>query len=150
MKSTVNSGMFHSSRNTNVVLGQHRRDGEPPLPRRGVKDAFKELKRVVDGWASPATAAVEFLTGTNGFFAPENGGRRRLGGGEGHTSRTMNSSTPPASATAATTPTTASDHQFFGLARAQGHAANQSCVREMVEAATIQLDGVRRLVGTAR
>jgi len=41
------------------------------LPDEKVKNAFTELKRVVDGVGEPKSLyAVEFLTGTNGFFAP--------------------------------------------------------------------------------
>ena len=51
------------------------------LPNEKVKDAFKELKKVVDGVGEPKSMyGVEFLTGTNGFFAPENGAAVSVGG----------------------------------------------------------------------
>src|SRR5712672_1303572 len=75
MKSTVNIGMFHGGHNTNVVPSACTVEIDRRLlPDEKVKDAFKELKRVVDGMGEPrASYSVEFLTGTNGFFAPENG-----------------------------------------------------------------------------
>ncbi len=81
MKSTVNIGMFHGGHNTNVVPSACTVEIDRRLlPDEKVKDAFKELKRVVDGVGEPkAMYQVEFLTGTNGFFAPgERRGRRRL------------------------------------------------------------------------
>src|SRR3982751_3226251 len=75
MKSTVNVGMFHGGHNTNVVPSSCTVEIDRRLlPDEKVKDAFRELKRVIDGAGEPKSMyAVEFLTGTNGFFAPENG-----------------------------------------------------------------------------
>src|SRR5215813_13801350 len=75
MKSTVNIGMFHGGHNTNVVPSACTVEIDRRLlPDEKVKDAFTELKRVIDGVGEPRSQySVEFLTGTNGFFAPENG-----------------------------------------------------------------------------
>jgi succinyl-diaminopimelate desuccinylase len=156
MKSTVNIGMFHGGHNTNVVPSACTVEIDRRLlPDEKVKDAFKELKRVVDGAGEPkALYAVEFLTGTNGFFAPENGAA--VGAFEAavkaHTGRTVKFLNA----------TGVSDGRYYaddGIeiinfgpgSGAQGHAANESVpIAQMAEAATIQLDVVRRLVGTAR
>src|SRR5262249_35745160 len=75
MKSPGNLGMVQSGHKTNVgpsacTVEIDRR----LLPDEKVKAAFAELKRVVDGVGEPrGLYGVEFLTGTNGFFAPENG-----------------------------------------------------------------------------
>src|SRR5258708_542943 len=73
MKSTVNIGMFHGGHNTNVVPSACTVEIDRRLlPGEKVKDAFKELKRVVDCRGEPRTMySLEFLTGTNGFFALE-------------------------------------------------------------------------------
>jgi acetylornithine deacetylase/succinyl-diaminopimelate desuccinylase family protein len=156
MKSTVNIGMFHGGHNTNVVPSACTVEIDRRLlPDEKVKDAFKELKRVVDGAGEPkALYAVEFLTGTNGFFAPENGAavgafEAAVKAETGRTAKFLNA-------------TGVSDGRYYaddGIeiinfgpgSGAQGHAANESVpIAEMVEAAIIQLDVVRRLVGTAR
>jgi succinyl-diaminopimelate desuccinylase len=156
MRSTVNIGMFHGGHNTNVVPSACTVEIDRRLlPNEKVKDAFKELKRVVDGVGEPkALYAVEFLTGTNGFFAPENGAavgafEAAVKAETGRTVKFLNA-------------TGVSDGRYyaddgieiinFGAGSgAQGHAANESVpIAQMVEAATIQLDVVRRLVGTAR
>jgi acetylornithine deacetylase/succinyl-diaminopimelate desuccinylase family protein len=156
MKSTVNIGMFHGGHNTNVVPSACTVEIDRRLlPDEKVKDAFKELKRVVDGAGEPkALYAVEFLTGTNGFFAPENGAavgafEAAVKAETGRTVKFLNA-------------TGVSDGRYYaddGIeiinfgpgSGAQGHAANESVpIAEMVEAAIIQLDVVRRLVGTAR
>jgi acetylornithine deacetylase/succinyl-diaminopimelate desuccinylase-like protein len=156
MKSTVNIGMFHGGHNTNVVPSACTVEIDRRLlPNEKVKDAFKELKRVVDAVGEPkALYAVEFLTGTNGFFAPENGAavgafEAAVKAETGRTVKFLNA-------------TGVSDGRYYaddGIeiinfgpgSGAQGHAANESVpIAQMVEAATIQLDVVRRLVGTAR
>jgi len=156
MKSTVNIGMFHGGHNTNVVPSACTVEIDRRLlPGEKVKDAFKELKRVVDAVGeSKALYAVEFLTGTNGFFAPENGAavgafEAAVKAETGRTVKFLNA-------------TGVSDGRYYaddGIeiinfgpgSGAQGHAANESVpIAQMVEAATIQLDVVRRLVGTAR
>jgi acetylornithine deacetylase/succinyl-diaminopimelate desuccinylase-like protein len=156
MRSTVNVGMFHGGHNTNVVPSACTVEIDRRLlPNEKVKDAFKELKRVVDAVGEPkALYAVEFLTGTNGFFAPENGAavgafEAAVKAETGRTVKFLNA-------------TGVSDGRYYaddGIeiinfgpgSGAQGHAANESVpIAQLVEAATIQLDVVRRLVGTAR
>jgi succinyl-diaminopimelate desuccinylase len=156
MESTVNIGMFHGGHNTNVVPSACTVEIDRRLlPDEKVKDAFRELKRVVDGVGEPkALYAVEFLTGTNGFFAPENGAavgafEAAVKAETGRTVKFLNA-------------TGVSDGRYYaddGIeiinfgpgSGAQGHAANESVpIAQMVEAAAIQLDVVRRLMGTAR
>ena len=156
MKSTVNVGMFHGGHNTNVVPSACTVEIDRRLlPDEKVKDAFKELKRVVDSVGEPKSLyTVEFLTGTNGFFAPENGAavsafEAAVKAGTGRTVKFLNA-------------TGVSDGRYYaddGIeiinfgpgSGAQGHAANESVpIDQMVEAAAIQLDVVRRLTGTAR
>ena len=84
MRSTVNVGMFHGGHNTNVVPSACTVEIDRRLlPDEKVKAAFAELKKVIDGAGEPKSQyTVEFLTGTNGFFAlfarasPCCGGRR--------------------------------------------------------------------------
>src|SRR6188768_700818 len=75
MRSTVNLGMFHGGHNTNVVPSACTVEIDRRLlPDEKVKDAFAELKKIVDGVGEPRSQyTVEFLTGTNGFAAPEDG-----------------------------------------------------------------------------
>src|SRR5947209_4607515 len=75
MRSTVNIGMFHGGHNTNVVPSACTVEVDRRLlPDEKVRDAFTELKRVIDGVGElKSMYSVEFLTGTNGFYAPENG-----------------------------------------------------------------------------
>ena len=54
MKSTVNIGMFHGGHNTNVVPSACTVEIDRRLlPDEKLKDAFKELKKVVDGAGEP-------------------------------------------------------------------------------------------------
>lgn len=152
MRSTVNIGMFHGGHNTNVVPSACTVEIDRRLlPGEKVKDAFAELKRVVDGVGEPRSLyRVEFLTGTNGFFAPENG--RVVAAFEaaiktqtGRKARFLNA-------------TGVSDGRYYADDRieiinfgpgsgAQGHAANESVpIAAMVEAAEIQLEVVQRLL----
>jgi acetylornithine deacetylase/succinyl-diaminopimelate desuccinylase family protein len=156
MKSTVNIGMFHGGHNTNVVPSACTVEIDRRLlPDEKVKDAFKELKRVVDGIGEPRSLyAVEFLTGTNGFFAPENGAA--VGAFEAAVKAQTGRKVKFLNATGVSDGRYYADDgieiiNFGPGSGAQGHAANESVpIAEMVEAAHIQLDVVRRLVGTAR
>ncbi|MBX3503402.1 MAG: ArgE/DapE family deacylase [Alphaproteobacteria bacterium] len=155
MKSTVNVGMFHGGHNTNVVPSACTVEIDRRLlPNEKVKAAFTELKKVVDSSGEPrGSYKVEFLTGTNGFFAPESGRgvdafekaiRARLRRG----AKFLNA-------------TGVSDGRYFADddieiinfgpgSGAQGHAANESVpVSQMVDAAHIQLAVVGALNGLA-
>lgn len=151
MRSTVNIGMFHGGHNTNVVPSSCAVEIDRRLlPGEKVKEAFTELKRVVDKVGEPRSLyRVEFLTGTNGFFAPEGGAavdafEKAIKARVGRKAKFLNA-------------TGVSDGRYYaddGIeiinfgpgSGAQGHAANESVpVAEMVEAAEIQLDVVQRL-----
>jgi len=156
MKSTVNIGMFHGGHNTNVVPSACTVEIDRRLlPNEKVKDAFKELKAVVDKVGEPSNLyAVEFLTGTNGFFAPANGAA--VGAFEAAVKAETGRAVKFLNATGVSDGRYYADDgieiiNFGPGSGAQGHAANESVpIGQMVEAATIQLDVVRRLVGTAR
>jgi acetylornithine deacetylase/succinyl-diaminopimelate desuccinylase family protein len=156
MRSTVNIGMFHGGHNTNVVPSACTAEIDRRLlPNERVQDAFKELKRVVDGVGEPkALYSVEFLTGTNGFFAPENGAA--VGAFEQVIKKQTGRKVKFLNATGVSDGRYYADDgieiiNFGPGSGAQGHAANESVpIAEMVEAAQIQLAAVQRLVGTAR
>ncbi|WIM12247.1 ArgE/DapE family deacylase [Enhydrobacter sp.] len=152
MRSTVNVGMFHGGHNTNVVPSACTAEIDRRLlPGEKVKDAFAELKRVVDSAGEPRSLyRVEFLTGTNGFFAPENGQavtafEAAIKEQTGRKAKFLNA-------------TGVSDGRYYaddGIeiinfgpgSGAQGHAANESVpIAEMVAAARIQLEVVSRLL----
>lgn len=156
MKSTVNVGMFHGGHNTNVVPSACTVEIDRRLlPTEKVKTAFAELKQVIDGVGEPRSSyKVEFLTGTNGFFAPENGAgvaalEAAIRARTGRKAAFLNA-------------TGVSDGRYFaddGIeiinfgpgSGAQGHAANESVpVAQMEDAAHILLDVVGQLNGLRR
>jgi succinyl-diaminopimelate desuccinylase len=153
MKSTVNVGMFHGGHNTNVVPSACTVEIDRRLlPDEKVKDAFKELKAVVDKAGEPKNMySVEFLTGTNGFFAPENG--QAVAAFEAVVRSQAGRKVKFLNATGVSDGRYYADDgieiiNFGPGSGAQGHAANESVpIAEMVEAAEIQLEVVRSLVG---
>ena len=154
MKSTVNIGMFHGGHNTNVVPSACTVEIDRRLlPNEKVKDAFKELKSVIDGVrrAQGHLYTVEFLTGTNGFFAPENGAA--VGAFEAAVKAKTGRKVKFLNATGVSDGRYYADDgieiiNFGPGSGAQGHAANESVpIAEMVEAAEIQMDVVKRLLG---
>src|SRR5712664_3836867 len=152
MKSTVNIGMFHGGHNTNVVPSACTVEVDRRLlPDEKVKDAFTELKRVVDGAGEPKSQYdVEFLTGTNGFFAPANGAA--VGAFEAAVKAETGRAVKFLNATGVSDGRYYADDgieiiNFGPGSGAQGHAANESVpVASMVEAANIQFEVVKRLL----
>ena len=153
MQSTVNIGMFHGGHNTNVVPSACTVEIDRRLlPDEKVKDAFTELKRVIDGVGEPKSMySVAFLTGTNGFFAPENG--RTVAAFEAVVKRQTGRKVKFLNATGVSDGRYYADDKIeiinFGPGSgAQGHAANESVpIAEMIEAVNIQLDVVQQLLG---
>ena len=153
MKSTVNVGMFHGGHNTNVVPSACTVEIDRRLlPDEKVKDAFKELRSVIDKVGEPKNMySVEFLTGTNGFFAPENG--RAVAAFEAAVKQQTGRKVKFLNATGVSDGRYYADDgieiiNFGPGSGAQGHAANESVpIAEMVEAAKIQLEVVQRLIG---
>ena len=153
MKSTVNIGMFHGGHNTNVVPSACTVEIDRRLlPNEKVKDAFKELKSVIDGAREPkGLYTVEFLIGTNGFFAPENGAA--VGAFEAAVKTRTGRKVKFLNATGVSDGRYYADDgieiiNFGPGSGAQGHAANESVpIAGMVEAVEIQMDVVKRLLG---
>jgi acetylornithine deacetylase/succinyl-diaminopimelate desuccinylase family protein len=156
MKSTVNLGMFHGGHNTNVVPSACTVEIDRRLlPGETVKEAFKELKQVVDAVGEPKSLyKVEFLTGTNGFFAAEGG--QAVAAFEAAVKQQTGRKVKFLNATGVSDGRYYADDgieiiNFGPGSGAQGHAANESVpIDQMVEAARIQLDVVHRLVGKVR
>jgi acetylornithine deacetylase/succinyl-diaminopimelate desuccinylase family protein len=152
MNSTVNIGMFHGGHNTNVVPSACTVEIDRRLlPDEKVKDAFTELKRVVDGVGEPKSLySIEFLTGTNGFHAPENG--KAVAAFEAAVKKQSGRKVKLLNATGVSDGRYYADDgieiiNFGPGSGAQGHAANESVpIAEMVDAARIQLDMVQRLL----
>jgi acetylornithine deacetylase/succinyl-diaminopimelate desuccinylase-like protein len=153
MRSTVNVGMFHGGHNTNVVPSACTVEIDRRLlPTEKVKAAFAELKCVIDGAGEPrGTCKVAFLTGTNGFVAPQGGVgvaalEAAIKARTGRKATFLNA-------------TGVSDGRYFaddGIeiinfgpgSGVQGHAANESVpIAQMEDAAHILLDAVQRLNG---
>ena len=152
MKSTVNIGMFHGGHNTNVVPSACTVEIDRRLlPKETVKDAFKELKKVIDSVGEPKSEyAVEFLTGTNGFTAPANG--QTVAAFEAVVKKQLGRKVKFLNATGVSDGRYYADDKIeiinFGPGSgAQGHAANESVpIAEMEQSAKIQLEVVRRLL----
>ncbi|MGE0661282.1 MAG: M20 family metallopeptidase, partial [Reyranellaceae bacterium] len=153
LRSTINIGMFHGGHNTNVVPSLCTVEIDRRLlPGETVKQAYAELERLVAEAGEPdGSFKVEFLTGTNGFSAPEGGQavaafKDAIRAQTGSEARFL-------------TATGVSDGRYYaddGIeivnfgpgSGAQGHAANESVpIDQMVEAAHIQLAVVRKLLG---
>jgi acetylornithine deacetylase/succinyl-diaminopimelate desuccinylase family protein len=153
MKSTVNLGMFHGGHNTNVVPSACTVEIDRRLlPGETVKEGFNELKQVVDAVGEPKSLyKVEFLTGTNGFFAPEAG--QAVAAFEAAVKKETKRKVKFLNATGVSDGRYYADDgieiiNFGPGSGAQGHAANESVpIDQMVEAANIQLDVVQRLFG---
>jgi acetylornithine deacetylase/succinyl-diaminopimelate desuccinylase-like protein len=149
----VNVGMFHGGHNTNVVPSACTVEIDRRLlPDEKVKDAFKELKQVIDGAGEPkAMYDVEFLTGTNGFTAPANG--QTVAAFEAAVKKQQGRKVKFLNATGVSDGRYYADDKIeiinFGPGSgAQGHAANESVpIAEMVQSAEIQLEVVQRLLG---
>src|SRR3954468_5131954 len=152
MRSTVNVGMFHGGHNTNVVPSACTvQIDRRLLPDEKVRDAFAELKKIVDGAGEPkGLYTVEFLTRTNGFHAPENG--QAVAAFEAAVKKRTGRKVKFLNATGVSDGRYYADDgieiiNFGPGSGAQGHAANESVpIAGMVEAAEIQLEVVRRLL----
>ncbi|MFQ5970915.1 MAG: M20 family metallopeptidase [Alphaproteobacteria bacterium] len=154
-RSTMNVGLIRGGHNTNVVPDSCFVEIDRRLlPDEHYEEAFAEMRDIIDAAGEPAgTLRFEFLTGTNGFSAPADG--------------------PCVSAMAAAIEARTgaparfldavgvSDGRYFaddGIeivnfgpgAGTEGHAANESVpITQLVDAALIQLDAVKRLLGLA-
>lgn len=152
LRSTINIGMFHGGHNTNVVPSLCTVEIDRRLlPGETVQQAYAELERLVAEAGEPkGSYRVEFLTGTNGFNAPE--------GGQVVSAFQQEIQNQTGKAARFLTATGVSDGRYYaddGVeiinfgpgSGAQGHAANESVpISEMVQAAHIQLGVVRKLL----
>ncbi|MEO8558452.1 MAG: ArgE/DapE family deacylase [Rhodospirillales bacterium] len=154
-RSTINIGMFHGGHNTNVVPSLCTVEIDRRLlPGETVTQAFDELKALVAQAGEPeGSYRIEFLTGTNGFKADQNGAavsafKTEIARVLGEPAQFLNA-------------TGVSDGRYYaddGIeiinfgpgSGAQGHAANESVpIAEMVQAADIQLGLVKTLLGVS-
>ncbi len=156
MRSTLNVGLIRGGHNTNVVPASCSAEIDRRLlPGESVEAALEELRRVVAGAGeAPDQVAVEFLTGTNGFSAPE--------GGQGVAALAAEIASRTGKRPRFLNATGVSDGRYFADDRieivnfgpgsgAQGHAANESVpLDQMVDAALIQAGTLGRLVGFKR
>ena len=155
-QSTMSVGLIRGGHNTNVVPNLCTAEIDRRLlPAESVEDAFLEIQDIVESAGEPpGTFDVEMLTGTNGFSAPANGPcvaafSAAIAQRTGQPARFLNA-------------TGVSDGRYFagdGIeilnfgpgSGAEGHAANESVpVAELADAAVIQLDVVKRLLGLRR
>ena len=153
LRSTINIGMFHGGHNTNVVPSLCTVEIDRRLlPGETVQQAYAELEKLVaEAGELKDSYKVQFLTGTNGFNAPEGGQavaafKQAIKAQIGQEARFL-------------TATGVSDGRYYaddGIeiinfgpgSGAQGHAANESVpISEMVDAAKIQLAVVQGLLG---
>jgi acetylornithine deacetylase/succinyl-diaminopimelate desuccinylase family protein len=153
MRSTVNIGMFHGGHNTNVVPSLCTVEIDRRLlPGETVKQAFDELAALVGQAGEPAESwKIEFLTGTNGFAAQENGDA--VSAFKTEIQRVLGKPAQFLNATGVSDGRYYADDgieiiNFGPGSGAQGHAANESVpIAEMVQAAEIQLGLVKALLG---
>jgi acetylornithine deacetylase/succinyl-diaminopimelate desuccinylase family protein len=153
LRSTVNIGMFHGGHNTNVVPSLCTVEIDRRLlPGETVQQAYAELEKLVADAGEPKDSyKVQYLTGTNGFNAPE--------GGQAVAAFKQAIKAQTAQEARFLTATGVSDGRYYaddGIeiinfgpgSGTQGHAANESVpISEMVDAAKIQLAVVQELLG---
>ncbi|WP_207478436.1 M20 family metallopeptidase [Arenibaculum pallidiluteum] len=152
MRSTMNVGMIRGGHNTNVVPNLCTVEiDRRVLPDEKVSAAFEEIRTMIDEAGEPGgTVSVEFLRGTNGFAAPQDGAL--VGAFRDAVLAHRNAPVRFLNATGV------SDGRYFaddGIeivnfgpgSGAQGHAANESVpIDQMVDAALIQLAVLDRLL----
>jgi acetylornithine deacetylase/succinyl-diaminopimelate desuccinylase-like protein len=153
MRSTINIGMFHGGHNTNVVPSLCTVEIDRRLlPGETVQQALAELSALVEQAGEPAGSyKVEFLTGTNGFAAQENGAA--VSAFKTEIARVLGKPAQFLNATGVSDGRYYADDgieiiNFGPGSGAQGHAANESVpIAEMVQAAQIQLAVLKTLLG---
>ncbi|MBI4183952.1 MAG: ArgE/DapE family deacylase [Proteobacteria bacterium] len=153
---TMSLGTIRGGENANVVPSRCVAEIDRRLvPGESVEAAFAEIESALAGAGEPpASYEVELLTGTSGFSSPIDGPcvaafRRAIEGRLGRPARFIDA-------------TGVSDGRHFAGDRieiltfgpgsgAEGHAANESvAVRDLVDAAVIQREVVRELLGLRR